>query len=143
MQEGIGKRPIVTPKRLARRQRRALQLLQRGRTTTQVAKRLRVDKKTISTWFERPRFADRVARLEAERDARFQRRTLALRWQVVLTLERMLKSRNCRTVMFAVTAILKLNECLPQIRQRFEHLRLSDVPPPFIEPRAWQGPQSN
>jgi transposase len=143
MQEGIGKRPIVNPKRLARRQRRALQLLLRGRTTTQVAKRLRVDKKTISTWFERPRFADRVAGLEAERDARFQRRTRALLEQAVLTLEQMLKSRNCRTVMFAVTAILKLNECLPQIRQRFEHLRLSDVPQPFIEPRAWQGPKSN
>jgi transcriptional regulator with XRE-family HTH domain len=141
MQEGIGKGPIVTPKKF--RQKRAIRLLLSGLTTTQVAERLGVDQKTILTWLERPRLADRVARLEAERDARFQRRTLALLWQAALTLERMLKSRNCTTVMFAIRAILKLNARLPQIRQRFEYLRLRDNPPPFIKPRAWQGPQSN
>jgi len=148
MQEGIGRGPIVIAKKsagkLTRGQRRAARLLVTGLTTTQVAKRLGERRKTIWAWREQPRFAAHEARLEAELDACAQRRAMALLGQAVLTLKRMLKSRNRRTRMFAISAVLKLNERLPQIRERFEYLRrLRDGPPLFVAQTAWRGPQSN
>ncbi len=131
-------------KKLKYRQRWAIRLLLDGLTTTQVAKRLGVDEKKIWKWFGQAPLAERVAGFEVEREACFDRRLLALLEQVVLTLNRMLKSRNLRTVMFAVSAILELNERLPQIREHFgNQRRLRDGPPQFVEPTAWRGPRSN
>lgn len=138
MNEEIAKRLTLT-----RRQRRAIQLLLDGHTTTQIAVRLGVSEKKIWKWLERPRLAERVAELEADREACRDRRTLGLLDQAFLMLEGMMKSQDRRTQMFAVNEIRKLIAHLPQIRQRSASLRLSDAPAPSIQPTAWQGPQSN